>query len=381
MTSYTYVESTTVDSIATIEARSLTSLSAAGCDTAGLSALSAERGLVALAAASEAKAQEIRAIIARSVSIDDIDGPWLDVVCKGRYEEDRIAATKTVGRPTVTASTGGGTQVLVAGQLRADAGGGLFFTNVQGATIAAGASANIDFACDTAGSVGNVANGAIAGFQRAPAGLTIINAPGWRTFTGRDAETNSAYRARSKAKWSSLATGWTRRTFDYLIPTLATSITKWLVRDDNPNGPGTVEIIAASGSSPASSPELAALLAALGAPGVKRLGSGALTAIGATTLTITVTGTLYGDGTNANLLAKAKQALDDLALVFPMGDLTGLALDTSLVAGVIYGGAYPAYGLIGFPGASGLTLTLPAADVALAVGDNISFAHSALVLG
>ncbi|MEP7123141.1 MAG: baseplate J/gp47 family protein [Byssovorax sp.] len=379
----TYVEATTADSVTVLDGFILAQLAASGVDTAGLSDLSAERGLVALFAGAEARAEQIRAIIAKTVSIDDAVGPWLDVVCKGRFQEDRFLATKTRGRLHVNVAAAGGTQVIHAGDLRADGGGGVFFTNTQGITISPGGpGVLIDFICDSAGIVGNVDPGAIASFQRAPSGMTVINLTGWITFAGTNVETDTAYRARCKSKWARLGAGWTRSALNYLIPTLSPTITRWKIRDDSPMGPGTILIIGANAAGPATGPELALLLAGLGAADVMTLGTGGLFAVPASALVVAVTGTLYGSGANPTLLADSKAALALLASMFDIGgNGTPPALDSSLLQGVIIGGAYPALGLPGFSGATALTLTTPAADVGFAVDNVLQVDSTGLVLG
>lgn len=381
MTIATYAEATTTQTAAEIETAMLADLDAAGVDTAGLSDLSAERGLVALAAQARAEEQEIRSTVAQTTSIDDIDDDaWLDVVCKGRYDEERLPALKTQGRPTVTASTGGGTQVIAARELRADAGNGVFFVNTQGVTILAGASVPVDFECETAGTIGNVANGAIAGFQRAPAGLTITNEAGWATFTGTDVESNAAYKRRCKAKWGTLGAGWTKTSFDYLIPLYSPRITRWRVLDDNPYGPGTIGIVAANSAGPATVEEMAALHAGLTAPDVMTLGTGGLTVVPATEYVVTMDGIIYRDGSNLNLLSDAHAALEELRLAYPLGGDADGSLRRALLIEVLMGGAVELYGLPGFGGAKNVVLDAPAADIALGQFDVISFDTSQLTL-
>jgi hypothetical protein len=372
----TYTEATNPDTQPVLEAFVLANLAAAGVDTAGLSDLSAELALAKLFAASEARAGELHATIARTVNPDDASGPWLDIVLKGRYQEDRIPALKTTGRPTIAAAPGGGTQVIAPGDLRADAGNGIFFVNTQGLTLLAGQTALLDFECEVAGIVGNVDNLAISGFQRAPAGLTISNPSGWLTTGGRDAEKDGAYRKRCYAKWLSLGAGWTRDAFDYWVPRFAPSVTRIYVDDSNPIGPGSIGVYLANAAGPATTGEIALVLAGLTSRSFRPLGTVLPIVAAAPQTTIVVTGTVYESGAGIDI--QVIDALDALAAEMPLGGISG-KVDLGLLYGVIEGGAYPAFDLPGFSGVTNVDLVLPAGDVSIAPNAVVSIDHTALV--
>jgi hypothetical protein len=372
----TYAEATTTDTEAALEAKVLQELALLGVDTAGLSELSAERGLCALFAFTEARAEGIRAIIAATVNPDDVSGLWLDIVLKGRYQEDRIPALKTKARLYVGAAAGGGTQVIKPGDLRADAGNGIFFVNTQGGTIAAGVTGQLDFECEVAGIVGDVANGAISGFQRAPAGLTISNPFGWKTAGGRDAEKDGPYRKRSYAKWLSLGTGWTRDAFDYWVPRFAPSITRIYVDDSNPVGPGSIKVYLANSTGPATGGEIATVLAGLISRGFRPLGTVLPVVLAAPLVTIVVTGTVYGPSVTKAVDVGA--ALDGFASELPLGGINQ-SVDLGLLYGIIVGGAYPAFDLPGFTGVTNVDLTLPAGDTAIGPAAVVAINHAGLV--
>ena len=107
--------------------------------------------------------------------------------------------------------------------------------------------------------------------------------------------------------------------FDYLIPLASPTVTRWKVRDDNPNGPGTTKVVLANASGPTTGPEVAAVLALLGSRSVRPLGSGALQVIAATALPLTITGTLLLDGSNAAAITQANAALVALGNSYDLG--------------------------------------------------------------
>jgi hypothetical protein len=371
-----YAEATTADTEAALEAHVLSELTLAGVDTAGLSDLSAERGLVALFAFTEARAEGIRATIAATVNPDAVSGTWLDIVLKGRYQEDRIPALKTKARPYVGAAAGGGTQVIKPGDLRADAGNGIFFVNTQGGTIAAGVTGQLDFECEVAGIIGDVADLAITGFQRAPAGLTISNPAGWKTAGGRDAEKDGPYRKRCYAKWLSIGAGWTRDAFDYWVPKFAPSVTRIYVDDSNPLGSGSLKVYLANSTGPATIGELATVLAGLISRAFRPLGTVLPIVVAAPLVTITVTGTVYGP--SVTKASDVGGALDGFASELPLGAIGG-SVDLGLLYGIIGGGAYPLFDLPGFTGVTNVDLTLPAGDTAIAPAAVVAINHAGLV--
>ncbi|MEO7331600.1 MAG: baseplate J/gp47 family protein [Minicystis sp.] len=383
MTATTYLQATTTDTEAAILASLMVDLGAAECDTAGLSAFSAETILIRLQARALVAAQDIRARVARTIELAEaakLGRSWLDKLAKNRYQEVPIPAQATRGMLPLTTAMGAAVTARPY-ELLADGGGGVFFRNTTSLNLAADATTLCEFECTVPGTLGNVVDGAIAGFQRGKAGLSCINLTGWKTFVGRDVETDVALVSRCIAKWGTLGAGWTRDAINYLIPTLAPSVTRWKVLDANPTGPGSVKVIAANAAGGATGPEIAALLAGLGSSSVKPLGAGELTIDSATELTITVAGTMGSDGTNASILVAAKAALDLLRQYYPIGGGAGGKVPIELLHGILTGGAYVALNVPGFAGSTGdLTLTAPLTDSALGVTDVPLFVYAGLTV-
>jgi len=346
-------------------AQLLADLAAANVSTVGLSDFSAEMGLIRLQARALSAEGRIRANLAGTISLVNAalaGDDYLDAVALGRYDETRLPATKTLGSIRVTNSTG--STITVDARTQVADGGGPLFDNVDGWSIPATSFATKTFEARMAGVSGNVADFAIQKLRQGRAGLTVLNETGWIITAGRDKESNAAFILRCISKWGTQGRGGNLDAYNYMIPTFVPTITRWRIDDSNPGGPGTVWFWFASAAGPASGAEVAAEAAALGPK--KPVGSGEFRYLSAPSVSLPIGCTLVTDGTNANAATQATAALVQLSSVFPLGPFT---IQEELIKGVLMGGAFPAYGLTGFPGVvnlSGLTFT---ADQALATGE------------
>jgi len=173
-----------------------------------------------------------------------------------------------------------------------------------------------------------------------PAGLEVTEATQTLITQARAQESNESFIARGLGRWGVLfgnpngTAGWTRTSFDFLIPHYAPSVTRWSVDDANPNGPGTVEVALANEDGPATSDEVDAVQAGLNSIDVKPVGSGALTVVAATPLNLTINVTLTVSGTNSDVATNCHDALIALGKAFPLGPAT---LEPSLVTTVAQG--------------------------------------------
>jgi uncharacterized phage protein gp47/JayE len=222
--------------------------------------------------------------------------------------------------------------------------GGVYFESAQtpgSVTLNAGNSyqQNVRFQARTPGTSGNVSPSSFSAVVSGPAGLSIGLSTNVLVTAGRDAETDREYVARALAEWARLGVAWTRTSFNYWIPLAGDqTVTRWRVRDDNPYGAGTVGVILANASGPATGQEISDVEDLLGDDDVRALGSGALTVIAATSDPLTINITIDGDGTNSTLDADATAAVLALCNAMPLGAAT---LDHNLVRSVALGGAYP----------------------------------------
>jgi len=409
----TFAEAITIQTQAEIRTESLaTAASMFDVDVQGWDDHSPQRAIFEIDAFALSQEQKIRRALAYAgfISTAAIAGEdffdqaitWFDID-NGYGGKGRIPATYAVWSLFVTDSANAGPFTIGADthELVAQANDGTLFqsTNTSPVNIAKGGGALIEFTCMTIGSLaGNQNSGNITHLVTSQPGLnTITNAsPATLDEAARDIETTSAALVRALGKWGTVGAGWTRTSFDYLIPTAAPTVTRWRVRDDNPNGPGTIEVIASNEGGASTSGENAAILAALGAPAVMTLGTGGLSVISATPLSVTVSGVLYGDGTNGSLLTNAKAALDVIRMKFPIGGDSDGYLRLDLLTTILMGGAFPASAplvitdangqktviiLPGFKGAKHVVLTAPLVDVVVSTSEVVTFVYTGLVLG
>lgn len=365
MTVITYAAAKATQTETQILAGLLADMSALGCSTVGLSDFSAEMGLARLQARSTAAQQQIRAKLAAAIALVEAaraGDDYLDAVALGRFDETRIPATKTTGTVNITNTTG--STITADARTQVADGAAVLFDNVDGWSIPSSATVGKPFEARTAGIIGNVSAGAIAQLRQGRAGLTIVNPAGWIITAGRDRESNGALILRCLAKWGTLGRGGNLAAYNYLIPTLVTTVTRWRIDDSNPGGPGTVWFWFATEAGSASGPEVAAEEAAL--TPLKPLGSGAFSYFAAPEHNVAIACELVTDGTNPNAATQAAAALVKLGNKHSMGPTE---LTEELVKGVLMGGAYIAFELEGFSGVTdlnGLTFTT---DEAIATGD------------
>jgi len=399
----TWIEATTATPTATIRTTNLALAAALGVDVTGWDDLSPDRATFEIEARALNAAEQIRVLLAYSGFLETaaLAGDSFFDQALTWFDEVRIPALATVWNFRVSCAANAGPYTIAGGSraLTASADDGTLFqsSNAANVVIASGATVNLQFTCLTAGVIGNQNPGNVTHLVIGLPGLSVTNAsPAAIVTSGRAIETSQAAIPRVKGKWGTLGAGWTSTSFDYLIPRATPTVTRWLVDTANPGGPGKIKVVQGTTSGPSSAPENASTLAALTAPAVMSLGSGGLSVVSASALTIAVAGVLHGDGTNPNLLANAKSALDVLSSYFPIGGNADGLMPQSLLIAVIMGGAWPASAplivtspagqvvtivLPGFTGALSLTLATPAADVPFANEDLMTITYGGLVLG
>jgi len=330
----TYAEATTVKTTKQIVAELLAAMAALGVDISGFGDLSVQRAIPELQAGAEQKLQELRSTLVRAgipTLSAEAGSDWVDVTLYGFFQEIRIPATKAQWLLTLTCAAGAGPYTLAKGDLIAQDEAGITYSNLNPIRIASGGTASPPplFECRVAGVVGNPAPGLLDHLIVGKPGLSISNAsPGATLYlAGRDAETDDAYLKRCMGKWGipSAGTQFEERIksapiYDFLIPTSAPTVTRWLVRDDNPYGPGTIGVCLANAAGPATAGEVAAVAAAV-IP-IKPVGSQKTKVFAATQQTQAVIARLYGDGSrDADLEADAIIAIEKLSATYPIGSL------------------------------------------------------------
>lgn len=342
--------------VTTIEAALLDAMATDGVDIAGFGDFSVQRAMPRLQATAQASLESLRVQLVQAgtattayLAGDD----WVDVTLGGFFFEARIQAMKTQVALTVTAGTSPAS--AKSREWVAQGNDGTLYDNVDPINLAAGASKPITFQCRTAGIIGNAPTGTITDLVVGAAGVTITNPSGSLVLAGRDQETSADYLIRCVGKWGVLGRGGNALAYYYLIPQAAPTITRILIREDNPFGPGSIGICLANAAGPATTTEIT-LVANLLIP-IKPLGSGLLKVFAAAPQTVTVRATLYGDGSNdAALVALGESTLNQLQSTYPIGSLKNLALYRAKLFEV----------LMQIPGMLNAAISSPSADVALA---------------
>lgn len=188
----------------------LTVLQAAGFSTTSWQSGSVQLTLLSGVAEAWSQLSNLADALSRICFNDDAEGDALTALSDSHYDNQRVAATRTVGLATLTAAAGAGPYVIVVGQLViADVTNGYTYRNTTGGTLAAGGTLQLSWQSEVAGADYNVANNTLTVMQVALAGVTVNNPdPGtgtWITSAGIDAEDDDTLRVRNTTKWSALS--------------------------------------------------------------------------------------------------------------------------------------------------------------------------------
>ncbi len=376
----TYQEAVTVTDATTLQSQLTTDLAAEGVVLTGFSPTSAERGLIALDARALSTEQQLRAEVVKSGLLVDVefrDEEWVDRKVYGFFRVERLRETKARHVFTLTnQSATGGPYTINPLSREAMSLDGTKFKNLTGGTLRAGVgeTLQLEFEALVAGLSGNIGPGEIYKLLGGtlPA-VDITNILGSQIFVARRRETNREYLERALARWGTLAAGGHEFSTRFRILSGVETIAKLGVRDDNPNGPGSVDVFLANAAGPATTQECAAAQAVFGP--YEPLGSrGLWRYLPAVARNVAVTGTMEPDGTSATIIADATATLALLAAQWPMEP--GRKLDNTLVHGIVRGLASEEYAIPGFRGVSDLDMTAPLDDTVLDVGEVLIFTVS-----
>jgi len=373
----TYEEAITTKDATTLQSELTTDLAAEGVTLTGFSPTSAERGLIALDARALATEQEIRAEVTKAGLLVDVelrDEAWVDQKIFNFFRVARLLETKAKHIFTLTnQSATGGPYTIAPLSREAMALDGTKFRNLTGGTLRAGVgeTLQLEFEALVAGLSGNIGPGEIYKILGGtlPA-VDITNISNSQTFVARRRETNREYLERALARWGTLAAGGHPAAVSFRILSGVETITKIGVRDDNPNGPGSVDVFLANASGPATTQECTAAQAVFGP--YEPLGSrGLWRYLPAVARNVAVTGDIELDGSNANAIANAEAALALLVAQWPMK--AGQKLDDTLVWGIVRGGGFEEFSIPGFRGVKDADMDAPLDDVILDVGEVLTF--------
>ena len=288
----------------------------------------------------EIEAQTVEAWEAARIAItrggylgDDEQGPfgtWLDLVALGWFQELRREAIPTEGRMVLTEFADDSLHVIQPGELAAVFGPELAdplrYVNIDGGTLPKGGSLALTFRAEAPGARYNVPPSTISFLNTPLQGVRISNPAEpstgtWITRAGADEESDPSLRAKCRDKWGSLGAGGNLAAVRYRIRKAAElfglSVSRFRVRDDNPNGPGSVDVYLANPAGPASAAEVKAVRAYLA--GLKAVGTGPLRCFAATLLEVPIVAGLRNP-TNPHAVAEAIGRLVALQSDYPLGE-------------------------------------------------------------
>lgn len=303
--------------------------------------------------------------LSRIVFNADATGDALTEFSDSHYDNQRTAATLTTGYCRLTCSAAAGPYGIVASQLVAsDTVNGYTYRNTGAGVLPSGGTLDLVFVAETAGAARNVANGTITTLQTPLAGVTINN-PAWGgtgtwiTTAAVDAETDATLRTRNTSKWGTLSYASPAAAYENFALAADPDVVRVYVDDSNPGGAGTVYVYCARTSSTATAGDVATVLAYIN---TKRPCTSAVSVIAATEQMQSVTFTAYitaakNNAATQGLIAAAVDAYInglDIGGTYPPGSAVGYAYRSELIGAIT-----------AVDGVEGVTLTVPAADVAL----------------
>lgn len=224
------------------------------------------RALVQVTARAIAKLSPTVVAIAKGGYLGTATGAWLDLLAEGFYNLTRLPAVFGVVKARLT-RTSGGAATFSAGQLWIRTADGRTYNQTGAGTLSGtvGATLDLEFKASSSGIASNLTLGTAVTFVTPPVGVSVElreTSSGSGTcmvVPGVNEESDEALEERCRTKWASLGAEKTGDAYTYLArnakdgvgdPVLG--VTKVLVDDSNPRGPGTVDVYLAGDAGPSS---------------------------------------------------------------------------------------------------------------------------------
>lgn len=266
----------------------------------------AARAFVELQAHLGAQQSEPVALMAKMAFLSSALADYLDALVKSNYDEIRNGAVATV-MPVRFVNASATTYVMSASSVVLMSSNGRTYSLLSGGTITAGTTTTLDVRAEVAGAAGNVPAQTLQ-LVTPLAGVTAIF-DGTFTIAGADAESDPNLRERARTKWATLRAEKIAAGVLNLVRSAAPSVHGVSIDDENPRGPGTLDVYLAAENATAGVSDVAAVQAALD-------------------------GALFGTGTDEEAgLAIAAPTLDlDLEATVYVRGLTPEAAQTALLA-------------------------------------------------
>lgn len=285
------------------------------------------------------------------------EGDSLTAFSASHYDNDRILATCAQHTCTLTGGAVGPPYTIAIDEVVASDGTRTFRNKTGGTIPAGGTLTGVRFDAEVAGTDGNVSVGTITSLVTPYAGVTITNTV--LAVAGVDEETDAALRLRNSAKWSTLSVVEAiADRYEYVARTVLSNC-RVSVDSTNPNGPGTLDVYLATSTGVASGANVTTVQTSINAEAF----GGVATVVAAAAQAVAVTGTVYyASGYTAGAIQTAVEAA--IAVFINAAPIGGYDYTPGPSAIIDRDGLEAAIRAV--TGVSKLTLTVPAADVAVA---------------
>jgi uncharacterized phage protein gp47/JayE len=221
-----------------------------GFDTTSWADGSTQKNVLYLLATCAADMSEAIKLLAEFGVNDYSRGVALKEYSRSRFDNTQIEAVAAVG-PMILTNVGSVPYTIVPGQLLAATTTGVQFRNTTGGTLSAGslatpATLSLTFTAVKRGG-SNVGSNTVTQLLTPLAGVTITN-PGspWYTTSSADQESDASLRLRNSTKWSRLTVELVAESYEAIAR--EAGAVKVKVNDQNPRGPGTIDVYCTASS-------------------------------------------------------------------------------------------------------------------------------------
>lgn len=286
------------------------------------------------------------------------ESAWLTLLTKYNYETERKPATFARVEAPLTAAPTAGPFTIGERTTWASTTDGRRFVNATGGTLPLGGTLTLEWEAEHAGAEHNIADGDLTVMVTQLAGVTVNN-PGPNSLleAGVEEELDERLEERARQQWGTLGIP-TADGLEAWAIEASEGVTRAGVDDQNPDGPGTVRVYVANDDGAALAGAIAEVQAFYddGRTPV----SAQYTALPAVELPVTVTATVYAHSTLAPTVLQCEQAI---AGYFRQLDIGGDVIPALAPARLFVDQIERA--LLALPGVITVTLTAPAADVAM----------------
>ncbi len=279
---------------------------------------SAARSYLELAAHLGAQQSEPVALMAKMAFLQSAVADYLDALVQSHYDEARNSAVAAVLSVRMV-NAGAVAYPVTAGAVILQSSTGRTFSNILGGTIVANGTTTLSFVAEVAGAAGNVPAQTLQ-IVTPLAGVSAIF-DGLLVFAGSDAEGDPAFRERARTKWATLRTEKIAAGILNLVRSAAPAVHGVSIDDENPRGPGTLDVYLAAENATAGVSDVAAVQTALDGA---LFGTGtdevAGLAIAAPTIDLDLEATVYVRGLTPEAAQTALlEAIDAFLLTVPVG--------------------------------------------------------------